>query len=284
MDVKTVFVRILIIGIAIISPYVVGRGIQKLSRKILVSRSVSQTKLKTLTSFITSVTVFVLYFIAFGFVLHELGISLSTYFASATVIGLAVSFGLQGVVQDIIMGLTVVVCDLIDVGDLVEIGGQVGIVESVGIRFTTLVNFIGARFFVPNRTLLSVINYPYGYVRAFLDVRLPNDIEIANQIEEQVKKLARSACEQFPAIILLKPTFYSAEHTSAEYQYLRVKFRIWPGQGSIIEGFVKQSVVQAARAIDQNYADWMVVVHYRAESKHKTPDRLLPRPAVLQKD
>lgn len=278
----TIFTRIILILIAVFAPHYAGRLMQKWSQKILQSRSVSQTKMKTFTGFTMSVTQFVLYFVAFGFVLHEFGISLSTYLASATVIGLAVSFGLQGVVQDVIMGLTVVICDLLDIGDMVELSGQTGIVESIGIRFTVLVNATGARLFVPNRTLLSVINYPYGYVRAFLDVRLPDDSELAKQAEEQVRTLARAACEQFPAIILLKPTFYSTAHTAANYKYFRVKFRIWPGQGAVIENFVKQNMIQALKQLDPTYADWMVVVYYRAEPKHKTPERQLPRPAVLQ--
>ena len=108
-NMKTLLIRIFLILVAILGPYYVGRIVDKLSRRILNSRSVSQAKIKTITSFITSVAVFVLYFVAFGFVLSELGISLTTYFASASVIGLAVSFGLQGVVQDVIMGLTVVI-------------------------------------------------------------------------------------------------------------------------------------------------------------------------------
>jgi small-conductance mechanosensitive channel len=278
------FIRIFIILAVIVGSHFAARGIRLLSQKFIRSRVVSQTKVKTLTSFITSSTMFVLYFLVFGFVLRELGVSLTSYFASATVIGLAVSFGLQGVVQDVIMGLTVVISDLLDVGDMVEIGGQVGIVEDIGIRFTVLVNFTGAKVFIPNRTLMNVINYPWGYVRAFLDVRLPSEPELATQAEAQVKKLAKAAHDQFPGIILVRPGFYECEYTTGDYKYFRVKFRIWPGQGAVIEGFVKQHIVQALRQLDPTYADWMVVVYYRAEPKHKAPDRLLPRPSALQKE
>jgi small conductance mechanosensitive channel len=82
--------------------------------------------------------------------------------------------------------------------------------------------------------------------------------------------------------LLLQPTFYELTNTIGEYAYIRVKFRIWPGQGALIENFVKQSVVQAMRQLDPDYAEWMVVVYYRAEPKHTTPERQLPRPAILQ--
>jgi hypothetical protein len=80
------FIRIFIILAVIVGSYFVARGIRLLSQKFIRSRVVSQTKVKTLTSFITSSTMFVLYFLVFGFVLRELGVSLTSYFASATVI------------------------------------------------------------------------------------------------------------------------------------------------------------------------------------------------------
>lgn len=146
-----------------------------LARRALRSRIGSDTKVATITGFASSSLIFAAYFGAIGFALHEMGVSLTTYLASASVIGLAVSFGSQGVVQDVITGLTVVFSDLLDVGDMVDIGGQVGIVERVHMRFTVLINFAGARVYIPNRSIANVINYQQGFIRAFLDVRLPGD-------------------------------------------------------------------------------------------------------------
>jgi small-conductance mechanosensitive channel len=275
--------RILLIVAVTFGAHLAVVGVRWLSRRLLRSAPASQAKLQTLTGFGASVLVFVLYFLALGFVLRELGISLTAYLASASIIGLAVSFGSQGLVQDVIMGLTVVFSDLLDVGDIVEMGGQVGIVESVGIRFTVIVSFTGAQIYVPNRTIANVINYPRGYVRAFLDVRLPDDPRQAEAAQAKVKELTQAAYEQFPGILLLPPSIEAREETSAGYAYLRVKFRIWPGQGALVETTVKQSLVQALRELDSAYADWMVAVHYRAEPRSKDPERRLPRPAVLRR-
>ncbi len=96
------------------------------------------SKSRTVISLIISVLIFVLYFGAGGLTLTKLGVSITTYFASASIIGLAVAFGSQGLVQDVVSGLTVVFTDLFDIGDVVEIGGQVGVVEKFGMRFTVL--------------------------------------------------------------------------------------------------------------------------------------------------
>ena len=56
-------------------------------------------------------------------------ISLTAYFASATVIGLAVGFGLQGFVQDLVIGLTLIFSDALNIGEVVKLGDEIGKVE-----------------------------------------------------------------------------------------------------------------------------------------------------------
>jgi Ca2+/Na+ antiporter len=67
-----------------------------------------------------SAVIFSIYFFGFGLVLQELGVNLTAYLASATVIGLAISFGSKGLVQDIVIGLTLIFSDAMEVGDLVH--------------------------------------------------------------------------------------------------------------------------------------------------------------------
>ena len=268
-----------IIGVAV-AAHLITVMLHGMSRRLLRQRMRSESKIRTVTGFATSVTVFLIYFAAFGLGLAELGISLATYLASASVIGLAVSFGSQGVVQDVITGLTVVVSDLLDVGDMVDIGGQVGIVESVGMRFTVLVHFSGARVFVPNRSIGNVINYPHGYVRAYMDVRLPDGA--GTEVDDRLARLARGAYEEFPGILLLPPTLEGRTRTPAGYSYARIKFRIWPGQGAVLEKAVAAAIHQAMKEADPDYAEWMVTVHYRSESPSLDAGKRLPRPLALR--
>ena len=55
------------------------------------------------------------------------------------------------------------------------------------------------------------------------------------------------------------------EAKPAQWRYLRLKFRIWPGQGALIETAFKQRVIAAMKQIYPEYADWMVIVTYRVE-------------------
>lgn len=255
--------------------------LRSMSRRLLASRFRSEAKIVTITGFATSLIVFAIYFAAIGFLLSELGIPLTTYLASASIIGLAVSFGSQGIVQDVITGLTVVSTDLIDVGDLVDLGGQVGVIERVGMRFTVLVNFGGARVFVPNRAIANVINYPQGYSCAYVDVTLPAAPNHQDELMGTLSDLAEGAYQQFPGILLLPPRVEAPAETIAGDRYARIEFRIWPGQGKILESSVKARIARRLKQLDPTYADSMITVHYRSERKDAPAHRTLPRPAVL---
>lgn len=224
------------------------------------------SKWRTFVSLTTSILIFVLYFGAGGFALSELGVSLKTYFASASIIGLAVAFGSQGLVQDVVSGLTVVFTDLFDIGDVVEISGQVGEVEKFGMRFTVLRNPMGAEVFVPNRSITNVISYPRGYVRCLVDVVLPHDAAQATEIEKTVGLLSSSALEQFPGIARAEPEITGPHKTTAGKTYMRIKFRIWPGRGAPLEGVFRQDMLQAIKLQMPDYADWMVSVNYEVET------------------
>jgi small-conductance mechanosensitive channel len=223
-------------------------------------------KARTAVRLATSTLIFVLYFAAVGFALSELGVPLTTYFASASIIGLAIAFGAQGFVQDVVSGLTTVFSGLFDIGDVVEISGQVGIVDRFGLRYTVLRNPLGAEILVPNRSILNVVIYSRGYVRCLVDLVLPAEEEIATKIEAIATDLASAAREQFPGIHRAPSEITGPHKIKDGKTFLRIKFRIWPGRGALIEGYFKQDLLQEIRQIVPDYADWMVTVNYEVES------------------
>jgi moderate conductance mechanosensitive channel len=221
-------------------------------------------KLATITTLAVSAITFVIYFIAFGLVFDELALfDVRTYFASATVIGLAVGFGSQGLVQDVVIGVTLIFSDAFNVGDVVEISGQVGRVEKVGLRFTTLVNFLGQTVYIPNRNIGLIGRYRRGMVRAYMDVQLSPGAAEAD-VMDAIERTARGMRAQQPAIMLTDPELrgpFTVEH--GEWRFVRVKFRIWPGQNAYIETALRQRLLATLRRLDPEYADWMITVSYR---------------------
>jgi moderate conductance mechanosensitive channel len=234
----------------------------ELARDLFVRR---RPKIATITTLVVSATTFVIYFVAFGLVVRELQLfDMRTYFASATVIGLAVGFGSQGLVQDVVIGVTLIFSDAFNVGDIVEISGQVGRVEKVGLRFTTLVNFIGQTVYVPNRNIALIGRFRRGAVRAFVDVQLSQSVD-EEEIIGIIDRVARGLRSQQPAIVLTDPDIlgpFSAD--PGGWRFVRVKFRIWPGQGGFIDNVFRQRLLATLRRADPEYADWMITVTWRA--------------------
>lgn len=221
-------------------------------------------KVVTVVSLVVSTAIFVVWFAAFGFALNQFGIHLTTYFATATVIGLAVGFGSQGLVQDIVIGLTMIFTDALEVGQMVEVSGQVGRVERMGLRFTTLTNFVGQTVFIPNRNIAVVGRYRRNVVRAYVDVQLP-DGPGDDAVLDRIARLAAGFRTQHAAAIVSDPE-YSAPRDAGPggWRYVRIKLRIWPGQQALVETVLRPRLIAAMRAMDEKYADWMVTVSYRA--------------------
>jgi len=238
-------------------------------------------KVRSIVGLATSTAIFVIYFTGIGFALGELGISLKAYFASATVIGLAVGFGSQGLVQDIVTGLTLVFSDLIDIDDMVEISGQTGRVKTIGMRFVVLENAMGALVYIPNRSIGNVINYPKGYIRCLIDVTLPEDSARQQQIEEICEEKLANAVDQYPGILLARASIEGVRKTSRDKAYLRLKFRIWPGRGAPLETVFKSELVRALQDHDPKFTDWMVTVLFETERALPiTPSRLKKSPPL----
>lgn len=225
-------------------------------------------KLRTVATLTASAIIFTLYFLAFGLILKEFGVSLTAYLASASVLGLAIGFGSQGFVQDIVNGLTFIFSDLVDVGDLVEISGQTGIVKGITLRFVQLENALGASVFIPNRTISNVINYPRGYVRCIVDVTLCGDDATKTAIENIAMKLAPAVHEQYPGILITEPSIEGRVVMTSGKEILRLKFRIWPNRGQPIENSFCQELIAEAKKIHGDYAPWMVSISYEVERKH----------------
>jgi small conductance mechanosensitive channel len=224
-------------------------------------------KFKSFTTLTSSALAIFIYFFSIGFILQEVGISLSSYFASVSFIGLAVGFGAQGVVQDIVTGMTLVFSDLIDVGDLVEISSQTGIVQSITLRFVQIENTVGAAVYIPNRTIANITNYPRGYVRCLLDITLRGDEDTKNKVKQSAERLMGNIQEQFPGILITHPSIVGHLKFASGKEVLRLKFRIWPNRGGPIENFFCKELVAEIQQHDPDFKDWMIAISYEVEER-----------------
>ena len=140
-------------------------------------------KAKTLSAIIKSLSKYIIYFIGLIIILDIFGIPTTSILATAGVGGLAVGFGAQSLVKDIITGFFILFEDYFSVGDYIETHGLDGVVEEIGIRSTRLRAFSGDLYIIPNGNIEMVTNRSRGDMRAWIDVRIDykEDIDRALQ-------------------------------------------------------------------------------------------------------
>lgn len=226
-----------------------------------------QPKFITLSRLIVSSLVFVIYAVAVYVIIaleYPNDNTFKTYLTSAAVIGLALSFGLQGLVQDVVTCITIILSDTMDVGDTVDLmNGVIGRVEWVGLRFTKVINFYNQEIFVPNRAITNVSRFPHNGILAYVDIQIPLKVD-EGAVVQAIQSVAKGVQSQFNAIIFDEPAFSKVQTTPGNWNYMRVQFRIWPGQNSIIENTFVQQTAAAIKTLDPTYATWQIVVTYRA--------------------
>ena len=268
--------RIFLIIVMTVAAHFTVKGVRWLSQYLLLMKVDDKAtpeanlarkypKLATIVTLLVSATTFTIYFVAVGMILREFKISLTTYFASATVIGLAVGFGLQGFVQDVVIGLTLIFSDAINIGEVVKLGDEIGRVDSIGLRFTTLVNLHGQRILIPNRNIAVISQFRGGCIRAYVDIQLPQGID-EKEMSLTIQSIAQGMYQQHNSIILATPEIFGIKDVKkGQWRYMRIKFKLWPGQTKIIEETLKERVVQALKTSYENYASWMITVTYKVE-------------------
>ena len=128
---------------------------------------------RTLLKLLENTLTYVVYFSAILSILQEFSIDVKGLLAGAGVLGLAVGFGAQSLVKDVISGFFILFEDQFSVGDYVKIGTAEGQVEEIGLRTTKIKNFTGELFILPNGTIAQVVNYSLKNSLAIVDVTIP---------------------------------------------------------------------------------------------------------------
>ena len=136
-------------------------------------------QMNTLKSLVTSIFNYIMYFIILTIALSIFGVNVSSILAVAGVGGIAISFGAQTLVKDIISGMFIWMEGSIAVGDIVNINGLAGTVESIAIRTTVVRDFNGNLYVIPNGDIRTFTNMSRGYKRAIVDVRCPYEVDQA---------------------------------------------------------------------------------------------------------
>lgn len=145
---------------------------------------VSERREATLIKLLENIITYVVNFISLIMILEICGLDVKALLAGAGIIGLAVGFGAQSLVKDIITGFFVIFEDHFSVGDYIKINTFEGEVLEIGLRTTKIKSSKGELHLIPNGSIMQVTNYSILNSKAVVDVTIPNDgsIELAEKV------------------------------------------------------------------------------------------------------
>jgi small conductance mechanosensitive channel len=143
-------------------------------------------------------------------VFRELAFEIGPILASAGVVGLALGFGAQSLVKDIITGAFIVLEGQFSVGDVVKIGDRSGVVESLGLRTTILRDLEGTAHIFPNGKIEIVSVMTREWSQLVLDVDVAYDTDL-DQAAEAIQRVLNEYAQEFPSNVLGKPQVLGVE-------------------------------------------------------------------------
>ncbi len=150
-------------------------------------------RVQTLKYLTLSIVRYTVYFFAGTMILESFGFPISSILAGAGVVGLAIGFGAQNLVHDVITGFFILFENQFSVGDHVQIGEIEGIVEEIGLRILKIKSFAGQIHVIPNGKISIVTNF-----QATSSIRIMFDVGVAYEEDvDHVIAVLERVCEEF---------------------------------------------------------------------------------------
>ncbi|MDN4483098.1 mechanosensitive ion channel family protein [Demequina lignilytica] len=203
--------------------------------------------------------------------LTVLGIPVSGMLASAGIVGVALGFGAQSLVKDVLTGVFMLIEDQYGVGDVVDLGEASGAVEEVGIRSTRLRSLDGTVWYIPNGEITRVGNMTRLWSRALVEARFAydTDIEAARQAMLDAVEAAKGASDQVAANVLSEPEVAGVESLEYNAVMLRLLVQVNPStQWDIMREIRRQlRTILAERGIELAVPGEAMMVDSKAPSR-----------------
>jgi small conductance mechanosensitive channel len=222
-------------------------------------RSEAEKHRHAVTQVVSWTLLVLIYFVMGVLVIQRLGVPITSLVAPATVAGVAVGFGAQRVVQDILAGFFIISERQYGFGDLIRISalgattGVLGTVEGVTLRVTSLRTPNGEVVFVPNGQIVQVTNLSRDWARAVVDVPVPATADV-NKVTETLRAVCDEAFgdEKMRPLLLDAPTVMGLESIDVDQFVVRVVARTLPGKQFEVSRDLNTRIATAFRAAGIN--------------------------------
>jgi moderate conductance mechanosensitive channel len=230
----TVIKVALTIALAIAIVSAVRRVVRRWQRPVkdLPNIDPRRQKIMTGSNLILSIAQYAVWAMAAIMVLDQLGLNIGPLLAGAGIAGLAIGFGAQTLVRDIISGLLLLFDDIIHVGDLVTFSGQAGTVESVSLRVIKVRKFDGELLMVPAGELRTFGNKSVGFARAIVSVGLTYEQDTDSVLEAMQRVADEWAAREDVRQVMLeeKPAVQAIMDLGDSSVTARIAVQVTPGE------------------------------------------------------
>jgi small conductance mechanosensitive channel len=225
---------------------------------------------KALGDVLQSVASFAIWGVTAVTILGELGIALGPLVASAGIAGVALGFGAQSLVKDVIAGFFMLVEDQYGVGDIIDVGEATGTVEAVSLRTTRIRDVRGTVWHVPNGIVQRVGNMSQQWARALLDLNVDYDTDI-DRAMQVIKDTADALWneDEWQEAILEPPEVWGVEQLAPEAVQVRLVIKTKPAE--------QFRVMRELRArLLRTFEEQNIEMANRAFLVHEAPDNTTP--------
>lgn len=206
----------------------------------------SGQRARTLGSVLRNAATIAIWVIAGLVILGEFDVSLAPLLAGAGVAGVALGFGAQYLVRDLLSGIFILMEDQYGVGDVVDLGEAVGTIEEVTLRVTRLRDVRGTVWYVPNGQIVRVGNQSQFWARVILDIGVAYDADV----EEASRIIKRVADDVWHASlddahVLEEPTIWGVEELGVDSVLIRLAVKTKPGEQWMVARHIRAGVKKA---------------------------------------
>ena len=227
------------------------RGVRKLEELSATGAPLVRRRAQRAVTALSLLQSVVRWVIALGVIVWLLavgGMNVGPVLAGAGIVGIAVGFGAQALVKDVISGFFILLEAQYAVGDLVLTGGMFGVVRSVGLRTTVIEGFNARTYYIPNGTIARVTVFERPLVRYLVDVPLAqaDDLERAR---EALASLAQELREAFPAHVS-EVSIVGAHPLAGDMGMVRLAATLLPSQDWLAQDEIPARIKSLLEALE----------------------------------
>ncbi|MGM9924402.1 MAG: mechanosensitive ion channel family protein [Bacillus sp. (in: firmicutes)] len=161
---------------------------------------VTERREATMLKLLNNILAYFVYFIALMTILETVGIEVKGLLAGAGILGLAVGFGAQSLVKDVITGFFIIFEDQFAVGDYVRVGQFEGTVEEIGLRTSKIKGISGEMNIIPNGSILEVTNYSIHNSIAIVDIGIAYEGDI-RKAERVIQDMLNGMTDKYEDLV-----------------------------------------------------------------------------------